>query len=220
MDAKLQALCPMPLQIVWHENRSTYLTVWKKRNCLHLRIHRLFYDAPTPVLEALVRYALKRSDAAARAIVKQMAHLHFSQTHMPPEPLSPIGSTYHLQEIFDRINQSLTLSDVSIGWSNRTHNGKFRSITFGTYDKHGRQIRINRLLDDASVPLYFIEFIVYHEMLHAVCPSKMDTSGRCSVHTAEFRKRERQFPRYKEAKEWEKTSLMFFKKRKRSHGRS
>ncbi|HSX11455.1 MAG TPA: hypothetical protein VLF94_07065 [Chlamydiales bacterium] len=218
MHSKLQALCPLPLQITWHENKSTYLTIYKQRHSLHLRLHRLFYDAPTPVLEALIRYALKKGDTAARAIVKQMAHLHFSQTHTPPEPLSPIGSIYHLQEIFDRINQTLALTDVTIGWSNRAHNGKFRSVTFGTYDKHGRQIRINPLLDDPDVPLYFVEFIVYHEMLHAVYPTKIDMQGRCAVHTAEFRKREKQFPRYREAMEWEKTSLMFFKKR--SCGRS
>jgi hypothetical protein len=218
MDAKLQALCPVSLQIVWHENRSTYLSVLKKRGALYLRIHRLFYDAPTPVLEALIRYALKRSDGAARAIVRQMAHLHFSQNQAPPTLLSAVGSTYDLQGIFDRLNETLCLTGVSIGWSNRARSGRFRSITFGTYDAHRRQIRINPLLDDPLVPFYFIEFIVYHEMLHAVCPSQMDICGRRSVHTAEFRKRERQFPQFKEATEWGKKSLMFFKKRKRSHG--
>jgi hypothetical protein len=219
MDEKLQSLCPLPLEIVWHENKSTYLSVLKERGRLHLRVHRLFYNAPTPVLEALIRYSLKRSDASARAIVKQMAHLYFSQTQIEAEPLDPIGNTYHLQEIFDRINATLKLSDVSIGWSKRASKGRFRSITFGTYDKHCRQIRINRLLDDPKVPLYFVEFVVYHEMLHAICPSKIDTMGRCSIHTHEFRKQERQFPQYREAREWEKTSLIFFKKRK-SNGRS
>lgn len=219
MEKKLQAFCPLPLRIVWHENRSTYLSVFKKGSCLHLRVHRLFYNAPTPVLEALIRYALRQNDREARAIIKQMVHLHFSKNRTLPKPLSAVGSTYHLQEIFDRMNALLDISDVSIGWSSRTRNGKLRSITFGLYDKHCRQIRINPILDHPDVPLYFIEFIVYHEMLHAVCEAKIDARGRCAVHTLEFRKREKQFPSYKQAKQWEQTSLMFFKMRQ-SHGRS
>lgn len=217
MNHRLQEFCPLPLSIVWHENKTTYLSVRKERSRLHLRVHRLFYDAPTPVLEALIQFALKR-DRQSGAIIKQMAHLHFSKEIIEAPPLERAGAVYDLQEIFDRINETLQISGVSIGWSPRIRRGKFRSMTFGTYDKHCRQIRINPLLDDKEVPLYFLEFIVYHEMLHDVCPSKMDTQGRCSVHTREFRERERQFPHFRAAKEWEKTSLTFFKKRK-SHGR-
>lgn len=215
---RLEACSPLPLDLVWHENKSTYLSVKKERGKLYLRLHRLFYDAPTPVLEALIRYAIRR-DLSAYAVVKQMAHLHFSQTYIKAEELSPIGSTYHLQEIYDRYLSQIPIENVSIGWSKRTRQGRFRSITFGTFDKHCRQIRLNPILDDPQVPLYFVEFIVYHEMLHALCPSTIDTSGRCSIHNRAFKEKERQFPHYKEAKEWEKTSLTFFKKRK-SHGRS
>ncbi len=217
-EHRLQQIASTPLDLIWHENKTTYLTVTKKGGRVSLRLHRLFYHAPTPVLEALARYAV-RKDAKALAVIKQMAHLHFSTTHVEPKPLNSLGKVYDLQEIFTRLLALLPLQGVSIGWSDRARQGKFRSITFGTYDKHTRQIRINPLLDDEQVPLYFLEFIVYHEMLHAVCHSKMDLSGRCSVHTKEFKERERQFPDFQRAKEWEKGSLTFFKKRK-SRGRS
>ena len=218
MGHRLQILAPVPLQLVWHENKTTYLSVKKEGKRVILRIHKLFYDAPTPVLQALIRYALQR-DPAARAVIKQMAHLHFSQFSAPAEPLQSAGKVYDLQEIFDRVRIHLIIENLSIGWAPKPRLGKFRSITFGTFDKHRRQIRINPLLDHAEVPLYFLEFIVYHEMLHAVCPARMDAAGRCSVHTREFREKERQFPHFGKAKEWEKTSLIFFKKRK-SHGRA
>jgi hypothetical protein len=219
-QSRLEALCPVPLCLVWHENKSTYLSVRKVRRTLHMRVHRLFYDAPTPVLEALIRYALKPQDRSAHAMIKQMAHLHFSQVVIAAEPLPTKGHVYDLQEIFHRLLSLVPIEGVSIGWSRRSKGGKFHSITFGTYDRVCRQIRINAILDDPQVPLYFLEFIVYHEMLHALCPSKMDSFGRCWVHTAEFRSKERQFPQYQAAKEWEKKSLTFFKKRKSSHGRS
>ena len=217
MNHRLHEMASMPLHIVWHENKTTFLSVRRERDRLVLRVHRLFYHAPSPVLEALIQYATK-NDRQALAVIKQMAHLHFSNTRIEPKLLKRRGTTYDLQEIFDRMLVLLPIKEVAIGWSDRGRRGKFCSITFGTYDKHSRQIRINPLLDDPEVPLYFLEFIVYHEMLHAVCHSKMDTSGRCSVHTREFRERERLFPHFQKAKEWEQGCLTFFKKRK-SHGR-
>ena len=218
MEHPLHALCPLPLHLVWHENSTSYLSVRKGRRSLSLRAHRLFYDAPTPVLQALIQYALHR-DPRARAVIRQMAHLHFSQTSAPAKPLQSIGKIYNLQEILERMQNILPVPNLSIGWSNRTPRGALRSMTFGTYDGHRRQIRIHPLLDDPAVPLYFLEFIVYHEMVHAICPTKMGTNGKCKIHTKEFRDQERQFPQFKAAHAWGKTSLLFFKKRK-SDGRA
>ncbi len=215
MDQKLQTLCPIPLQISWHESRS-YLSFLKKNGTLFLRLHRLFLEAPSPVLEAVIRMVLRKNDLEARAIVRKMAHLYFSQKRLPPKKLTAQGTTYDLQMIYEKLKERHFSPDYSsaIGWSKASRQGRFRFITFGSYDQHRDQIRINPLLDSTDVPLYFLEFIVYHEMLHAVCRPKMDPSGRCSVHTAEFRAKERQFPQYKEAKEWEKSSLKIFKKRR------
>lgn len=218
MKHKLELLATVPIEIIWHENKTTYLTVKKEAGRTSLRLHRLFYDAPTPVLEALLRYAFKR-DRKAKAIIRQMAHLHFSRNVAEAKPLSSSGNCYDLKEIFDRMLSLVPIQGVSIGWSDRPRIGRLRSITFGTFDHHTRQIRINPILDDREVPLYFLEYIVYHEMLHALCPSKMDGSGRCAVHTREFREKERQFPRFSDAKSWEKGCFTFFKMR-RKRGRS
>lgn len=215
----LEELATFPIELIWHENKTVYITVIKERGRVLVRLHRLFYDAPTPVLEALLRYANGR-DRQAKAVIRQMAHLHFAKKRGERKDLKSRGSTYDLQTIFHRMHKWVPVEDVAIGWSDRQGRGRFHSITFGAYDCHARQIRINPLLDDPEVPLYFLEYIVYHEMLHALCPSKMDGEGRCSVHPREFREKERQFPRYEEAKKWEKGSLAFFKKRGRSHGRS
>lgn len=222
MEERLQALCPIPLTIAWHENKSSYLSIRKEKGRLFLRLHRLFLTAPTPVLEALVMMSLKKNNPEARATVRKMAHLYFSQNHLPAENLNAQGTVYDLSSIYEEIKRLYFSPDyeASIGWGNRGRKGRFRSITFGSYDRSCRQIRIHPLLDDAAVPRYFVEFIVYHEMLHAVCLPKMDASGRYSIHTAEFRQKERLFPHFAAAKEWEKKSLIFFKRRKLSHGRS
>ncbi len=212
---RLQALCPYPLAVVWHENRTTYYSARKERGKLYLRLHRLFENAPSPVLEALIRMSLKK-DPEARAIVRKMAHLYFSQNQAAPEPLPAQGEVYDLDEIFQEVKSAyFPALDLSIGWS-RPKTQRFRFITFGVYDSHRRQIRINRLLDDPHVPRYFLEFIVYHEALHAVCPASIDQAGRCRVHTKVFRAKEKEFPHFQAAKEWEKQCLTFFKKTRRN----
>lgn len=211
---KLAQLCPVELHLAWHENRSSYFSCRKERRSVHLRLHRLFAKAPSPVLEAVVGYALK-GDRQAGTIVRQMAHLYFSQRRIAPEELESRGRVYDLVKIRDRIRK-LYFPDVevAIGWSRHRRSGQFKCVTFGTYDRHRGQVRINPILDDQAVPLYFIEFIVYHEMLHAICPTRVDARGAIHCHTREFRFRESQFPEFKAAKEWEKKSLQFFRGRK------
>jgi len=217
---RLQTLCPVSLSVVWHENIRSYLSYVKQKNSICIRLHRLFLEAPTPVLEALVAFIWGKNRQAA-ITVRKMAHLYFSKTRIEPSDLPALGRVYDLQKIYDQIKKdffSPTLN-VAIGWSSTFRVKKFRSMTFGLYDRHRHQIRIHPLLDDEEVPLYFLQFLIYHEILHIVCPSFIDSRGICRSHTPEFKKLEKKFPYYKEAKEWEKKSLNFFKMRKKVHGR-
>ena len=212
---KLAALCPLPLRLAWHENRTSFFSCRKDRESLHLRLHRLFAKAPSPVLEAVIGYAVK-GDAHAGRIVRQMAHLYFSKERIAPDSLVTKGRIFDLQEIQDRVGKRyFPHLKVAIGWSTHRRSGAFKCMTFGSYDRHRNQIRINLLLDEKAVPLFFLEFIVYHEMLHAAIPARIDARGAIHSHTAEFRKREKEFAEYLEAKEWEKKSLEFFKRRPR-----
>ncbi len=68
-------------------------------------------------------------------------------------------------------------------------------FVFGTIQEEDRVIRINPLLDQPFVPRWFLEYVLYHEMLHSVVPDEFDSSGRRRVHTEEFYRRERSFPR-------------------------
>lgn len=217
---RISALCSMPLQVRFHENKTTYLRVEKSRGMLRLHLHRLFLEAPTPVLEAIVRFATKRDPYALRTI-RQMANLYFSEHRIEPVQLTEQGINYDLRAIYETLKAKYfdPSYNAAIGWSNRKPRGKCRFLTFGSYDRQSHQIRINRLLDDPQVPFYFVEFIVYHEMLHAVCLPIIDERGRTWVHTREFREKERLFPDFAAVKAWEKQSLIFFKKRMQS-GRS
>lgn len=212
----LQALCPYPLRVSLHENRAAYATVKKIKNrTIDLSIHRLFLYSSTPVLQALVRFALYR-DIHAKAVIRQMAHLYFTRIE-PPIPDFSLsnaqGNYFDLQVIYDQLNKTFFGEKVKvpIAWFARPHYRLFRRITFGSFDRTIPLIRINRILDCSEVSLLFVEFIVYHEMLHTVCEAKVDVRGRLWVHTPEFRRREALHPHYAFAKKWEKQSIKFFK---------
>jgi predicted metal-dependent hydrolase len=59
-------------------------------------------------------------------------------------------------------------------------------------------------MDSKRVPGYFIEYVVYHEMLHAAIGIQ-EREGRRSIHSAEFKKREKLFKYYERAMAWENT---------------
>ncbi len=97
-------------------------------------------------------------------------------------------------------------AEVEITWGRRSRPGRHRSIRFGVYQPDKRRIRIHPALDQAFVPRYFVEFIVYHELLHHLIPA-VRVNGRYQIHSAEFRTCERSFPHYAEAIAWRRRHL-------------
>jgi hypothetical protein len=79
-------------------------------------------------------------------------------------------------------------------------------MRFGAYYPERCHIRVHPALDQAFVPRFFVEFIVYHELLHHVIPP-IAMNGRHYVHTKTFRQQERLFRRYPEAMAWRQRYL-------------
>jgi predicted metal-dependent hydrolase len=77
----------------------------------------------------------------------------------------------------------------------------------GVYFHDQKVIRIHTALDDARVPRYFVEMVVFHEMLHQIHPPALDETGRRIVHGPGFRAAERDFPGYQRSRAWEKAHL-------------
>lgn len=108
----------------------------------------------------------------------------------------PRGKHLDLEEIFTALNQDLFRGAVGIrkiGWSSKAS----RTI-LGHFDPAHRSITISRALDHPQVPRLLVEFIVHHEMLHALHPVERAAHRRL-IHPAAFREAERRFPRYEEA---------------------
>lgn len=106
---------------------------------------------------------------------------------------------FDLDRLFDRVNQTCfggRLAAPKMNWSARTS----KSV-MGKYNYATDTLTINRLLNHADTPVYVIEFLIYHELLHKALGVQV-VNNRRRVHTPAFRKLERAFPRYQEASEY------------------
>ena len=123
------------------------------------------------------------------------------------------GRYFNLRTIFNKLNARYfenQLQGYTIQWGRKRKLRPKTYIVFGTIQEEDRVIRIHPLLDQAFVPRWFLEYVVYHEMLHAVVPDRYDANGRRIVHHEEFNEKERRFHWFKRAKAWEEENLARF----------
>jgi hypothetical protein len=129
-------------------------------------------------------------------------------------PFSHEGRYHDLKDIFDRLNaryfSASPLTGYTITWGRRRKLPPKEYFVFGTIQEEDRIIRIHPRLDAFFVPIWFVEYVVYHEMLHSVVPDEPAAGGRRCVHTSEFYRRERLFHHYRRARRWEDENLARF----------
>ena len=120
------------------------------------------------------------------------------------------GQYFDLQAIFDKLNDKYfdgVLKSYTITWGRKRKQAPKEYFVFGTIQEEDRLIRINPRLDTPWIPKWFLEYVIYHEMLHAVVPDEPIRNGRRRVHTEEFNEREQEFRFYKRARQWEYENL-------------
>lgn len=207
---KLIRLSKADIELVINENHSTFLSVMRKgRKTLKLSVHKLFLHGGDAMCKAVVNFSLHKDREALKSI-RFFAHSYFSKADfsdtVDEDKLRTAGKYYDLQEIYDTVNKKFFQNrlPLRITWFKKPKYRTYTSMTYGSYNRPLKLVRINEILDHALTPYYFIEFIVYHEMLHHVCPGYTDEKGRERIHTALFRKREKEYPHFERAKEWEK----------------
>ncbi len=114
------------------------------------------------------------------------------------------GMVYNLQRIYHDLNKEYfdNRLNLFITWFGKPNFRCRTRVTFGLYHDPLKLIKINRLLDSPSFPDYLVSYVVYHEMLHHVCPAYHDENGVHRIHTKEFKKRESQFRHFNLAQDW------------------
>ncbi len=195
------------------DNRRTMITARQVGGALEVRVHHMFLDADPFTQNALGRY-LRYGDKAANDVIG--AYIESNQQRIRPQRsgkhhLRPKGVKHDLGTIFGRLNDTYFqgMVDASVTWGRQSkpRGGCVRSsIKLGTYCADRKLIRIHPALDKAWVPRYFVEYIVFHEMLHHMMPMPV-VDGRRAVHTPEFLESEKRFRHYAKAIAWEQAHL-------------
>ena len=185
-------------------------TICLRKDQLEVCLSDVLQDAPPLVLEALAEILLckvyrRRASREAREcylayVLRPGVRHRIDQTRRQrgnKRLLPPRGRWHNLEEIFQRLNQQFFKGELSVsrlGWSLQ----KSRS-TLGHYDAGHGMIVINRALDSPQAPVHLVEYLVFHEMLHMRFPVERNGHRRV-VHSREFRKAEREFPKFEEAR--------------------
>lgn len=94
--------------------------------------------------------------------------------------------------------------DIPVCWGRETH-GR-RSMTFGSYDFRHQRIRIHPRLAQPDVPGYFVEAVLFHEMLHHVLGYER-SRGRRVLHSRRFRDWESRYEHAEQARHWQTENL-------------
>jgi hypothetical protein len=185
-------------------------TICLRKDLLEVCISDVLQNAPRLVLEALAEILLckvyrRRASREAREcylayVLSPSIRQRIDQARRQrgTKRLLPARGRWHdLEEIFQRLNQNFFHGELSVtrlGWSMKNSR-----TTLGHYDAGHGMIVINRALDSPTAPAHLVEYLVFHEMLHMRFPVERNGHRRV-VHSREFRKAEREFPKYREAR--------------------
>jgi hypothetical protein len=170
-------------------------------------LHHMFLDAPKPIRKALgtwiVRPRAKKAGEKLESYIAERRHLI-----APAAPrnvaLRTAGRHVDLQKLYDEVNAAEFDESVEtpITWGRMPTKRSRRSIRFGSYSPSDELIRIHPYLDQAFVPVYFVRYIVFHEMLHAHMGIEEGPTGRRRIHPPAFRKREEAYVDFERAVSW------------------
>jgi hypothetical protein len=194
-----------PVSLVVTDNASTMLSFTKRQGLLQVRLHRMFLGAGPDVLSEIASFLRTRRGPLPqfRKFIREKRTLVLSKP-VRKASLRSAGRWHDLQELFDAVNRDYFSGSVTaaITWSSCCPRSSVRKRTLGSFSERSNLIRINAVLDRKAVPRYYLAFIVYHEMLHAAMGVEL-RGGRRSMHSCEFRRREKLYVDYEKAIAWE-----------------
>src|ERR1700752_336649 len=198
-----------PIEVRFYPYAGLRHTIRLRSGRVYVRLSDICKDAPPDVLRALAWILVSRLLGKRVPTIHERVYRDYSLTPsvMRSSDLarrgrgrkmisSSRGEVYDLDRMFSKLNKRYFDNQIEkpiITWSQR----RTRSI-LGHHDHVYDSITISKTLDSIDVPEWFVEYILYHEMLHIKHPASL-INGRRYYHTSAFRHDERKFPYYQEA---------------------
>jgi hypothetical protein len=200
------------IEVKFYPYAGLHHTIRVRAGRVFVRISDLLEAAPPEVIRALAyllvarlfsRKAPRHEELIYRAYAFDPEILRASELARKQRGRKVIssatGRVYDLEKLFSRLNRRHFDGEMSkpvLTWSQR----RARSI-LGHHDAAHDTITISKMLDSPDVPEWFVEYILFHEMLHIKHPARI-IRGRRYYHTAAFRAEEQRYPGYQQAQEW------------------
>ncbi len=200
------------IEVRFYPYAGLHHTIRVRAGRVYVRIADVLRTAPPEVIRALSFLLVARLLARKAPAEQEQLYRAFAFT---PEVVrasdiarrqrgrkvitSSSGRIYDLGKIFRRLNRrhfDEGLQVPTLTWSRR----RAWSI-LGHHDSAHDTITISKTLDSRDVPEWFVEYILFHEMLHIKHPARI-INGRRYYHTPAFRAEERSYPKYQQAQEW------------------
>jgi hypothetical protein len=163
----------------------------------YILLSKLFRQRPPRQMMEIYRLYLARQDVRGRLNTVR-------QERGRKMLAAAAGHAFDLDAMFDGINAKYFGGEMvkpKLGWSMQAS----RTI-LGHYDASHYAIAISKILDRVEVPEYVVEYVLYHEMLHIKHPVEHKGAAR-RIHTTGFKKEEKLFEKYAEAKAFLKKGL-------------
>jgi predicted metal-dependent hydrolase len=201
----LEAGLRKPVSLTLTDNSTSLLSMRVRDNTFRVRLHRMFLNADHRVMNEIVSYLKNRRSAMPhfRDFVRRNRDRLATKT--PKKIIARNAGKFHnLLELYDEINKEYFGGAINavITWGTKSPRYAVRKRTVGSYSERSNTIRINPVLDRKTVPRSYVAFIVYHEMLHAAQGGSVRGKRR-SIHSREFRQKEKLFKDYEKAMAWE-----------------
>jgi hypothetical protein len=202
---ELRPRAPLPeFHVSFYHFTNINNTIRLREGKIYARLSDLLEGAPESVLESIVHillaklyrkpiediHAVRYRRYVSSHDLSRKAHL-IRQMRGRKKILPAQGHVYDLDEVFESLNQRFFFG--LLGRPQMTWSSNHSRQSLGHYDPAHNAIVVSRIFDQARVPRYAIEYLVYHEMLHLRHPVKLRGSRRC-VHSREFLAEEKLFP--------------------------
>lgn len=193
------------------DNRSRMVSARRGDGFVEARLQRIFLGAPDAVVREVADLLAGRGSpktAIRRFIAANLPGAATATSRRQPRPSSSrLASAHHdIARYASDLNAAYLggRSKAGVVWGRRNKTRSRSSIRFGCYDPARNIIIMNRKLDSPDIPGYFVEFILFHEMLHEVLGMDEGPDGRRRIHGKLFKLMESTYPDYDKALRFEK----------------
>src|SRR5260370_32062359 len=174
---------PPRFRVEFYPYSSLVLTIRRREEVVFVRFSDLLQRAPLAVLEGAAALLLSRvyRRKAPRALTEP--YLEYARSGRTRNRMNrmrrgrvrlsatgPRGEHFDLDGLFDQLNGKYFAGQLQrphIGWSARSWRRQF-----GCYDPGPNQILLNRRMDRPGVPPCPLEYVLFHQMLHLIPPTR------------------------------------------------